>query len=194
MRLQRWWLTAALLALLPSVMAWFGSDAIASTGLFYYDFHVSDGIGIFPLAQGLGIGYLGSVGVDIMQVLWDVEVVVLAFALPVSMVAVAALLRRRWRDRTTLALAVFLGILAVVNLAANIVGPWSDLTQCPPTDPLSLPDQYSCYRNGTGAGIPPFFYSPAYAFATHTLVEIRRRNLTDVPRRPEARSGVDIVD
>lgn len=88
------------------------SDAIASTGLFYYGFHVIDGIGILPLSQGLGIGYLGSVGVDIMQVLWDAEVVVLAFALPVPMVAVAALLRRRWRDRNTLALGVVLGILA----------------------------------------------------------------------------------
>ncbi|MEV4746338.1 hypothetical protein AB0K21_08195 [Streptosporangium sp. NPDC049248] len=177
MRLQRWWLAAALLALLPSVMAWFGSDAIASTGLFYYDFHVIDGIGILPLSQGLGIGYLGSVGVDIMRVLWNAEVVVLAFALPVPMVAVAALLRRRWRDRTTLVLAVFLGILAVVNLAANVVGPWSDLTQCPPTDHLSLPDWYSCYRNGTGVGIPPFLYSPAYAFAAYTLIEIHRRPL-----------------
>ncbi|MFI6454003.1 hypothetical protein ACIBF6_20880 [Streptosporangium amethystogenes] len=40
-----------------------------------YDFHVIDGIGILPLSQGLGIGYLGSVGVEIMQVLWDAEVV-----------------------------------------------------------------------------------------------------------------------
>lgn len=193
MRVRRWWLTAALLALLPSVTTWFGSGAIASTGLFYYDFHVIDGIGIFPLSQGLGIGYLGSVGIDVMRVLWDAEVVVLAFALPVPMVAVAALLRRRWRDRTTLVLAVVLGVLAVVNLAANVVGPSSDLTDCPPVDYQSLPDWYSCYRNGTGVGIPPFFYSPAYAFAAHILINIHRRNLTDMPHRPKAQSGVDVV-
>lgn len=191
MRVRRWWSAAALLALLPTVTAWFGSEVIASTGLFYYDFHVIDGIGIFPLSQGLGIGYLGSVGTDIMQVLWNAENVVLAFALPVPMVAVAALLRRRWRDRTTLVLAVVLGALAVVNLAANIVGPWSELTHCPPADHLSLPDGYSCYRNGTGVGIPPFFYGPAYALAAHILIRIHRRTLTGIPHPPEARSSVD---
>ncbi len=193
MRVQWWWSVTALLVLLPSVTAWFGSEVIASTGLFHYDFHVIDGIGIFPLSQGLGIGYLGSVGMDVMQVLWNAEIIVLAFALPVPMVAVAALLRRRWRDRTTLVLAVVLAALAVVNLAANIVGPWSDLTHCPPADYLSLPSWYSCYRNGTGVGIPPFFYGPAYAFAAYVLIEIHRRNLTDMPHRPEVQSGVDVV-
>jgi hypothetical protein len=128
-----------------------------------------------------------------MQVMWDAEVVVLAFALPVPLVAVAALLRRRWRDRTTLVLAVLLGVLAVVNLAANVVGPWSDLTQCPPADYLSLPDGYSCYRNGTGVGIPPFLYGPAYALAACILIKLHRRSLADMPHRPEAQSSVDVI-
>ncbi len=81
----------------------------------------------------------------------------------------------------------------MVNLAANVVGPWSDLTHCPPPDDLDLPSGYSCYRNGTGAGIPPFFYGPAYAFAAHTLIGIHRRNLTGVHHRPEAQGSVDVV-
>ncbi|GGQ25202.1 hypothetical protein [Streptosporangium pseudovulgare] len=193
MRVRHWWSAAALLALFPSVTAWAGSRLIASTGLFYYDFHVIDGIGIYPLAQGLGIGYLGSVGMDIMHALGNVEVVMLAFALPVPMVAVAALLRRRWQDRTTVVVAVILGVLAAVNFAANVVGPWSDLTQCPPADPMSLPDEYTCYRDGTGIGIPPFLYGPAYALAAYILIKLHRRNLADASRRSEARDSADVI-
>ncbi|WP_214109237.1 hypothetical protein [Acrocarpospora catenulata] len=173
MRVWRWW-SAALLALFPSVMAWVGGELIASTGLFYYDMQVIDGIGILPLAQGLGIGYLGSVGMDIMKALWNVELAMLAFALPVLMVGSAALLRRRWQDRTTFVVAVILFVFAVVNLAANFVGFWSDLTQCPPTDLTSLPDGYTCYRNGSGVGIPPFIYGPAYALAAYILITLHR--------------------
>ncbi|MDF5755715.1 hypothetical protein [Spongiactinospora sp. TRM90649] len=180
-----------MLALLPTAIAWFGSEIIASTGLFYYDFDVIDGIGILPLSQGLGIGYLGDVGMDIIRPLWNAEIAVLAFALPVPMVAAAALLRRKWRDRTTLLLAVFLGVLAVINFAANIVGPWSDLTHCPPPEDLLLPDGYNCYRNGTGVGVPPFFYGPPYALAAHILLKIHRRNLADLSQGPETRSSAD---
>ncbi|MER5427009.1 hypothetical protein [Streptosporangium roseum] len=177
-------MAAALLALFPSVMAWTGSELIAITGFFYYDMHVGDGVGIYPLAQGLGVGYLGSVGIDAMQVLWDIEVVVLAFALPVPVIGVAALLRPRWQDRVTLVLVVVLGVLAAVNIAANVVGPWSDLTQCPPTDFMGPPEDYSCYRNGTGVGVPPFLYGPAYAFAAYILVTLRRRGLAGASHKP----------
>ncbi|WP_326646344.1 hypothetical protein OG884_17105 [Streptosporangium sp. NBC_01755] len=36
--------------------------------------------GNYPLAQGLGIGHFGSAGIDVMRVLWDIEVVMSAFA------------------------------------------------------------------------------------------------------------------
>ncbi|AWS47730.1 hypothetical protein [Streptosporangium sp. 'caverna'] len=193
MRVWRWWAAAALLALFPSVMAWIGSELIASTGLFYYDMHVVDGIGIYPLAQGLGVGYLGSVGIDAMQALWDIEVVILAFALPVPVMGVAALLRRRWQDRIILVMAVVLGVLAAVNVAANIVGPWSDLTQCPPADFIDLPEDYSCYRNGTGVGLPPFFYGPAYAFAAYILVALRRRGFADASHTPAGQDPASAI-
>ncbi|MER6174929.1 hypothetical protein [Streptosporangium sp. NPDC001681] len=181
MRIWPWWSAAALAAFFPSVMARIGSDLIASTGLFYYDMHVGDGIGIYPLAQGLGIGHFGSAGIDVMRVLWDIEVVMLAFALPVLMVAVAALLRRRLHGRTTRVVVVVLSVLAVINIAANIVGPWSDLTQCPPTDLTDLTESYSCHRNGTGVGIPPFIYGPAYAFAAYFLAVTRHHARTEAP-------------
>lgn len=187
MRVWPLWSAAALAALLPSVMAWIGSDIIASTGLFYYDIHVGDGIGIYPLAQGLGIGYLGSTGMDVMLLLWDVEIAMLAFALPVPMVGVAALFRRRPHGWITLVVAVVLGVFAAINIAANIVGPWSDLTQCPPTNLAGLTENYSCYRNGTGTGIPPFIYSPAYAFAAYFLVATRHHALTGTTATPGKR-------
>ncbi|MFB9676792.1 hypothetical protein [Streptosporangium vulgare] len=186
-------MAAALFALFPSVLARIGGELIASTGLFYYDMHVVDGIGIYPLAQGLGVGYLGSAGMDTMRVLWNIEVAVLAFALPVPVIGVAALLRRRWQDRVTLVLVVVLSVLAAVNIAANVVGPWSDLTQCPPTDFTGLPEDYSCYRNGTGVGVPPFLYSPAYAFAAYVLVTLRRRGLADAPHKPVSRAPSSTV-
>ncbi|MCT9934472.1 hypothetical protein N5079_30130 [Planotetraspora sp. A-T 1434] len=184
MRVWRWWSAAALLALFPTILAWFGGELIASTGLFYSDIQVVDGIGIYPLAQALGVGYLGSAGITAMRALWDTETVILAFALPVPVMGVAALLRRRWQDRITLVVAVVLGVLAAINVAANVVGPWSSLTQCPPSDLMGLPEDYSCYRNGTGVGIPPFLYGPAYAFAAYILVALRRRGLADAPREP----------
>ncbi|MFI6797176.1 hypothetical protein [Streptosporangium canum] len=184
---------AALLAIFPSVMAWVGSDLIASTGLFYYDIRVWHGIGIHPLAQGLGVGYLGSTGIDVVQVLANIEVIMLALALPVPMVGVAALLRRRWRHRTTLVVAAVLGILAAVNIAANIVGPWSDLTQCPPTELTDIPEDYSCYINNRGVWVPPFLYGLAYAFAAYILITLRRRALADAPRSPDGQDHASVA-
>jgi hypothetical protein len=148
------------LVLFPTVMAYVGGTLIALTGLFYYDISVRDGIGIFSLAQGLGVGYLGSAVFDVAVAVLHVEIFTIAFGVPVVLV-VAALL---WRERHfTRAVVWLLAIFAVANLGANLVALFSNLSVCPP-----LGDHEStCYR---GAGVTPFFlYAPAYAIAAYLL-------------------------
>ncbi|WP_155349240.1 hypothetical protein [Acrocarpospora pleiomorpha] len=157
------WSAAVVFVLLPTVSAYVGGALIASTGLFYYDISVLDGIGIFSLAQGLGVGYLGSAVFDVAVAVLHVEVVTIGLALPVVLVVAALLWRERHFARTVVWL---LAVLAVANLGANLVALFSDLSVCPP-----LGDHESaCYR---GAGATPFFlYAPAYALASYLLATL----------------------
>ncbi|RBQ21108.1 hypothetical protein DP939_08665 [Spongiactinospora rosea] len=166
---------AALLAAVPTVLALAGGLLFGGNGPYYLDFRPLDGIGFQPVAQGLGIGYLGDTGMTILHALRNAELTILLFALPVPMVVAAALLRRRWRNRTTLAVAALLGVLAVVNLVATPVSLFSDLVQCPPPDYASLPDGYSCFRDGS-SGIPSPLYAVPYALAAYILLKLHRRS------------------
>ncbi|WP_440071161.1 hypothetical protein [Streptosporangium sp. OZ121] len=149
--------------LFPTVSAHIGGALISSTGLFYYDISVLDGIGIFSLAQGLGAGYLNSAVFDVAVAVLRAEIFTIGFAVPAVLV-VAALL---WRERRLTRLVIWLlVVLSVANLGANLVALFSDLSVCPP-----LGDHDStCYR---GAGATPFFlYAPAYALAAHLLATL----------------------
>ncbi|MEV6984654.1 hypothetical protein AB0M95_25815 [Sphaerisporangium sp. NPDC051017] len=157
------WSAAVVFVLLPTVLAYVGGPLIASTGMFYYDISVRDGIGVFSLAQGLGAGYLGSAVFDAAVAVLHVEIFTIGFALPAVLVFAAFLWRGR---RFTRAVVWLLGVLAVANLGANLVALFSDFSVCPP-----LGDHESaCYR---GAGATPFFlYAPAYALAAYLLATL----------------------
>ncbi|MGS2648181.1 hypothetical protein [Streptosporangium sp. LJ11] len=157
------WSAAVIFVLFPTVSAYFGGALISITGLFYYDMSVRDGIGIFALAQGLGVGYLNPAVFDVAVAVLRVEIFTIGFAVPAVLV-VAALL---WRERRFTRLVVWLlVVLSVANLGANLVALFSDLSVCPP-----LGDHDSaCYR---GAGATPFFlYAPAYALAAYLLAAL----------------------
>jgi len=152
------WSAAVAFALLPTLLAYFGEALIASTGLLHWEISVLDGIGIFSLAQGLGVGYLPAAVFDVAVAVLHVEIFTIAFALPAVLLLAAALWRNR---RFTKAVIWLLAILAAANLGANLVAVFSDLSVCPP-----LGDhEATCYR---GAGATPFFlYAPAYALAAY---------------------------
>ncbi|WP_204056947.1 hypothetical protein [Microbispora corallina] len=156
------------------MFAWLGSELISGVSGFYYDISVIDGIGVYPLAQGLGIGYLGSGALSGMVVVWQAEMLTLALALPAVAVGVAALLRNRWNGRVARVVACALLMLAAVNLMATVVSLWSPLTQCPPAVLDTLPSGYACYMNGGSVRTPPFLYGVAYASAARLLLALGR--------------------
>ncbi len=158
---------AVVLVLFPTVMAYVGGALIASTGVFFYDISVLDGIGIFSLAQGLGVGYLGSAVFDVAVAVLHVEIFAIGFALPVALVVVALM----WRERRFTTVVVWLLVVfAAANLGANAVALFADLSVCP--------HEALCYR---GAGATPFLlYAPAYAVAAHLLATL-------TPAAPESR-------